>query len=92
MAQMELASDHNPHCNQMSLRIGSLANADVSFSGACFSFQVFYSGSFCLHGTFLNVVRWINSLLLVQSQARDAEPALNSNGNNPEKMKIFKGE
>lgn len=52
---------------------------------------MFYSGSFCLHGTFLNVVRWINGLLLVQSQARDAEPALNSNGNNPEKMKIFKG-
>lgn len=45
MAQMELASDHNPHCNQMSLRIGSLANADVSFSGAslfrCFILDLF---------------------------------------------------
>lgn len=44
-AQTELASDHNPHCNQISLWIVSLANADVSFSGAslfrCFILDLF---------------------------------------------------
>lgn len=46
-----------------------------------FSFQVFYSGPFCLHGTFLNIAGWIGCLLLVQSQASDNEPTMNSNGN-----------
>ena len=56
----------------------------VNFSGI--SFWTF----FCLHGTFLHIARWISGLLLVQSQ--DTEPALNSDGNNPERMLIFRGE
>lgn len=61
----------------------------------CHFLELLFSGVlfwiFLFTWNFLNVVRWINGLLLVESQARDAEHALNSNGNNPEKMKIFKG-
>lgn len=53
---------------------------------------MFHSGLFCLRGTFLLIARWISGLLLVQSQARDTEPPLNSDGNNLERMMIFKGE
>lgn len=54
-----------------------------------FSFQVFYSGPFRLHGTFLNIAGWINCLFLVQSQARDNEPTVNSSGNHPGRTMIF---
>lgn len=73
----------------MFLGIWNLANEDVSFLNG--TFQVFLSGLFfCLHGTFLHIARWISGLLLVQSQ--DTEPALNSDGNNPERTLIFRGE
>lgn len=53
-------------------------------------FRYFFLDFFCLHGTFLHIARWISGLLLVQSQ--DTEPALNSDGNNPERTLIFRGE
>lgn len=59
--------------------------------GGSFSFWVFYSGLFCLHGTFLNTAGCINCLLLVQSQASDDERAVNSSGRHPRRTMDFGG-
>lgn len=37
------------------------------------------------------VAKWINRLLLLQSQARDTEPPSNANENHPERTVIFRG-
>lgn len=55
-------------------------------------FRCFILDFFVYVELFLLIARWISGLLLVQSQARDTESPLNSDGNNLERMMIFKGE
>lgn len=85
---MEAVSDPNPHRD-----LNVFMNLEISYCGCdmfgSFSFQVFYSGPFCLHGTFLHVAGWISCLLLVQSQASDNEPAVNSSRNHPGRTMRF---